>query len=166
LFTTLFPKNDQEEHPVAFIVFPGSRLRPVQNDPDAGMRTLLTDLSRAANMNTVIGLMASGLPARGGPSVSEITHSYDGPDPKGRKPTKVTQMMHRTPDFDVIAVPNDRDAARDQRIVAALQRLGYDTTVAAQAAQEAAAQAERPGLGIQIKPVDLTGLQIPNPPGR
>jgi hypothetical protein len=73
--------------------------------------------------------------------------------------------MHRTPDFDVYAGSNARDAARAQRIVAALQRLGYDTTVAAQSAQEAAAQAERP-LGIQIKPMDLTGLQIPNPPGR
>jgi hypothetical protein len=98
--------------------------------------------------------------------VSEITYSYDGPDPKGPKPTRVNQLMHRTPDFDVYAGSNARDAARAQRIVAALQRLGYDTTVAAQSAQEAAAQAERPGLGIQIKPMDLTGLQIPNPPGR
>lgn len=165
LFTTLFPRNDQEEHPVAFIVFPGSRLRPIQNNPDAGMRTLLTDLSKAANINTVLNLMASGLPARGGPPVSEIMYSYDGPDPKGPKPTKVSQLMHRTPDLDVYAGSNARDAARVQRIVTALQRFGYDPAVAAQAAQEAA-QAERQGLGIQITPIDLTGLQIPNPPAR
>jgi hypothetical protein len=165
LFTTLFPRNEQEEHPVAFIVFPGSRLRPIQNDPGAGMRTLLSDLSRAGNMNAVIGLMASGLPASGGPSISEIMYSYDGPDPKGPKPTKVGQLMHRTPDLDVYAGSNARDAARVQRIVTALQRFGYDPAVAAQAAQEAA-QAARQGLGIQITPIDVTGLEIPNPPGR
>ena len=98
--------------------------------------------------------------------MSEIMYSYDGPDPKGPKATKVSQLMHRTPDFDVYAGPNARDAARVQRIVTALQRFGYDPAVAAQAAQEAAAQTERPGLGIQIQPMDLTGLQIPNPPGR
>ena len=63
LFTTLFPRNDQEEHPVAFIVFPGSQ---IQSHPKyAGRRhagRLLTDLSKAANIDTVLGLMASGLP--------------------------------------------------------------------------------------------------------
>ncbi|HEY5204468.1 MAG TPA: hypothetical protein VIJ63_07710 [Roseiarcus sp.] len=165
LFTALFPGNDQEEHPVAFIVFPGSRLRPIQNSPDAGMRTLLTNLSKAGNMNTVIGLMASGFPASGGPAVSEIMYSYDGPDPKGPKATKVKQLMHRTPDFDAYAGPNARDTARVQRIITALQRFGYDPAVAAQAAAEAA-QAESRSRGIQIQPMDLTGLQIPDPPGR
>lgn len=97
--------------------------------------------------------------------MSEIMYSYDGPDPKGPKPTKVSWLMHRTPDLDVYAGSNARDAARVQRIVTALQRFGYDPAVAAQAAQEAA-QAGRPGPGIQIQPMDLTGLQIPNPPAR
>lgn len=163
LFTALFPGNDQEEHPVAFLVFPGSRLRPIQNSPDAGMRTLLAGLSRAGNMNIVLGLMASGFPASGGPAVSEIMYSYDGPNPKGPKATKVKQLMHRTPDFDEYAGPNARDTARVQRIVAALQRFGYDPAVAAQAAAEAA-QAESRSLGVQIQPMGLTGLQIPDPP--
>ena len=44
--------------------------------------------------------------------MSEITYSYDGPDPKGPKPTKLSQLMHRTPDFDVYAGSNARDAAK------------------------------------------------------
>ena len=33
LFRALFPGNNQEEHLVSFIVFPGSRLNPIADNP-------------------------------------------------------------------------------------------------------------------------------------
>ncbi len=64
LFRTLFPGVDQEGHPVAFIVFPGSAHRRAgggfRSEPTLALRTRLGDFSRADNMNEVIGLMASG----------------------------------------------------------------------------------------------------------
>src|SRR6266571_6834173 len=59
LFRTLVPDGNQEEHLVAFIVFPGSRLHPIANNPRPTIRSRLADLSSAANVDTMIGLMAS-----------------------------------------------------------------------------------------------------------
>jgi hypothetical protein len=153
LFQKLFPRNDQEHHPVAFIVFPGSRSNPIQNKPDAAIRPRLQDLSRAANINAMIGLMASGSPF-GRP---EITYQMDAIDPK-RPPKSLSQVMHKVPaaDLNGLNVPDS-----SQRIADALKSFGFDPAVAAAAAQEAA-RADWP----TIKPMDLTGLQIPNPPGR
>jgi hypothetical protein len=151
LYTKLFPKNEnQENRPVAFIVFPGSRFNPIRNTPDAAIRPRLQDLSKAANMDTVIGLMASGKPF-GRP---DIRFQMDPLNPK-RPPRNLSQVMHRVPDADLdgLNVPDS-----SQRIVDALKPFGFDPAVAAAAAHEA----NFPG----IKPMDLTGLQIPNPPGR
>ena len=62
--------------------------------------------------------------------------------------------------FDIVAT--------EQRILAIwrLSDLGKLTSLLnkdAQAAQEAAARAERRGRSIQIKPIDLTGLSNPKP---
>jgi hypothetical protein len=161
----LFPKGGQEEHSVAFIVFPGSRLHPAQNRPEGEIRTRLQDLSRAANINMIIELMASGLPFKGLPA-SEAWYSQTWRKPNAPPAQSVNELWHRSPDLDLLTGSNARDAGRVQRITDAPQQFGYDPVVAAQAAQEAAASAERPGLGIQIQPMDLSGLQIPKPPGQ
>jgi hypothetical protein len=150
VFRKLFPGIDQEHHPVAFIVFPGSRFNPIQNKPDAAIRPRLQDLSRAANMNTVIRLMASGMPF-GRP---DIRYQMDAIDPK-RPPKNISQVLHKVPgaDLDGLNVPDST-----QRITDALTSFGFDPAVAAAAAHEANFP--------EIKPMDLTGLQIPNPPGR
>ena len=41
LFRALFPGNNQEEHLVSFIVFPGSRLNPIANNPRPTLIRLL-----------------------------------------------------------------------------------------------------------------------------
>ena len=66
LFRALFPHVDQENHPVAFIVFPGSAYRyggkkgSFHSNPNLAIRTRLADFSLADNFSTVIGMMASG----------------------------------------------------------------------------------------------------------
>jgi hypothetical protein len=156
LFKKLFPRSDQEHHPVAFIVFPGSRLNPIQNKPDGEIWSRLQDLSKAANMNTVIGLMASGMPY-GRP---DIWYRMDPIDPR-RPPQNLSQVLHQVPNVDLNADAGLNVGDTFQRIVDALKPFGFDPAVAAAAAQEAA-RADWP----EIKPMDLSGLQIPNPPGR
>jgi hypothetical protein len=71
LYGILFPHNENEEgHPVAFLVFPGSSAgHPLQNqqeDPNAiasrTIRQRLSNLSSHDNVSTIAGLMASGFP--------------------------------------------------------------------------------------------------------
>jgi hypothetical protein len=64
LFRALFPNVDQENHPVSFMVFPGSRLNPVAATPDPIIRQRLADLAQADNADELIALMASGLTYR------------------------------------------------------------------------------------------------------
>ena len=61
LFQQLFPKNDQEDHPVTFIVFPRSGSnppRPAQQDNEIQVR--LWKLSQADNVSELIDVMALG----------------------------------------------------------------------------------------------------------
>jgi len=60
LFRALFPGNNQEEHLVSFIVFPGSRLSPIADNPRPTLLRLLSDLSNTSNVGTMIDIMASG----------------------------------------------------------------------------------------------------------
>jgi hypothetical protein len=152
LFRHLFPANDQEEHLVAFVVFPGSRLRPMQNNPGPTLRTRLQELSTAANVDTMIGLMAAACPYSGLPAAEQI---YVMDDVRRFR-------THRAPDLDLGARPAGIRSTGYRTIADALQPFGYDPVVAAAAAAEAAA-AERPGL--KIEPMNLGNIKIPDPPG-
>jgi hypothetical protein len=153
LFRTLFRDGSQEEHLVAFIVFPGSRLRPIANNPRPTIRRRLTDLSSAANVDTLIGLMASGSPYRGLPADEQVWEIDD-----------VRHFRrHRAPDLDVYARPAVAGSSRFRTIADTLQTYGFNPATAAAAAQEA--QAAGPGLGLKIEPMDLQGLKVPDPPG-
>lgn len=106
LFRTLFPNVDQEGHPVAFIVFPRTTYRRASggfwSNPTLALRTRLADLSRADNIDTLIGMMASGRKYR---------DFKVGTDPHGVGPISLT-----TP--------------QAQNLVRALQRWGYDPAAA------------------------------------
>ena len=60
LLRALFPGNNQEEQLVSFIVFPGSRLSPIANNPRPTLLRLFADLSNTSNVGTMIDIMASG----------------------------------------------------------------------------------------------------------
>ena len=137
---------------MAFIVFPGSRLTPMQNNPGPTLRTRLRELSTAANVDTMIGLMASACPYRGLPADEQVYVIDD-----------VRRFQkHRAPDLDLGGRPAGSGSTRYQTIANALQTFGFDPVVAAAAAAEAAA-AERPAL--KIEPMNLGNLKIPDPPG-
>jgi hypothetical protein len=152
LYRTLFRVGDQEEHLVAFIVFPGSRLRPIANNPRPTIRQRLADLSSAANVNTLIGLMGSGSPYRGLPADEQMWVLDD----------VAHFQRHRAPDLDVYARPAADGTSRYRTIANALQAYGFNPATAAAAALEFA-NAERPGLP-RIELMDLKGLKIPEPP--
>jgi hypothetical protein len=61
LFGKLFPKNDQENHPVTFIVFPGSGTNPPKPaDRDAEIQLRLWTFSQTGNISELIDVMALG----------------------------------------------------------------------------------------------------------
>ena len=61
LFLTLFPRNDQENHPVTFIVFPRSGANPPKPDEQDGeIKSRLWELSQADNISELIDVMALG----------------------------------------------------------------------------------------------------------
>src|SRR5207245_2727220 len=61
LFRRLFPGNDQEDHPVTFIVFPRSGANPPRpTEQDKQIRTRLWWFSQADNISELIDLMAFG----------------------------------------------------------------------------------------------------------
>lgn len=101
LFRTFFPGANQENHPVAFIVFPRSAY-PYRGsfitNPELAIRTRLWDLSLADNIGTLVGLMASG---------KRYRDFVVGTDP-----------------HDV--GPADPATPQSQNIARALQRWGYD----------------------------------------
>jgi hypothetical protein len=137
LFRTLFPGVDQEGHPVAFIVFPGSADRRAGggfgSNPTLALRTRLGDLSRADNMNEVIGLMASG---------RKYKDFNVGTDP------------HNVGPFSM-------NSPQAQTIARALQRWGYD----AEAAASRRMSEMRDELWSQMtkEAADLARLKIPSP---
>jgi hypothetical protein len=153
LVGTLFPRGqNQEEKLVSFIVFPGSHTTPIANTPRPTLRTRLTELSTAANVDTMIGLMASGAPFRGLPADEQV---YILDDVRHFR-------THRAPDLDVGRGPANIGSTRYQTIANALRTFGFDPVVAGAAAAEAAA-AERPGL--KIEPMNIGNIPIPPPPG-
>jgi len=61
LFLRLFPGNNQEGHPVTFIVFPGSGTNPPKpSEQDREIRARLWALSQAQNTSELIDVMAFG----------------------------------------------------------------------------------------------------------
>ena len=61
LFQKLFPHNDQEDHPVTFIVFPRSGSNPPRPDQqDNEIQVRLWTLSQADNVSELIDVMALG----------------------------------------------------------------------------------------------------------
>jgi hypothetical protein len=61
LFLRLFPGNDQEGHPVTFIVFPGSGTNPPKPaDQGKEIKTRLWQLSQASNISELIDVAALG----------------------------------------------------------------------------------------------------------
>jgi hypothetical protein len=61
VFQRLFPHDDQEDHPVTFVVFPGSGSNPVERaQQDRAIRARLFGLSLADNTSEMIDVMALG----------------------------------------------------------------------------------------------------------
>lgn len=145
-FRTLFPGNNQEEFLVSFIVFPGSRLNPIANNPRPTLLNRLAALSNASNVATLIDVMASGTSFARLKETPEITYVMD--DPRRMR-------THRTPGLDV-----GLNGGRSQTIATALRQWGFDP-----AAAERARAAEARSLGVTIPPpsADIMNLKIPKP---
>lgn len=146
LFRALFPANDQEERLVSFIVFPGSRLRPIANNPRPTLLTLFSNLSNTSNVGTMIDIMAAGTSFAGLKDIPELMYVMD--DVRRDK-------HHRAPGLDV-----GRNAGRSQTIATALRQWGFDPIAA-----ERARAAEPSPLGITIPPLPagIMDLKIPKP---
>jgi len=153
LFRALYPGNNQEELLASFIVFPGSRTRPITSDPARTVRRLLGDLSTTSNVGTMIDIMAAGTSFARLNATPELM--YEMNDVQPARPRKLADMMHRAPGLDV-----GRNAGRSKKIADALQTHGYDP-VAAQRAADAA----RPTLGLSVPPpsAEIMNLKIPKP---
>jgi hypothetical protein len=144
LFRALFPGNNQEEHLVSFIVFPGSRLSPIADNPRPTLTRLLSDLSNTSNVGTVIDLMAAGTSFARLKDTPELMNVVDE-----------RNRIHRTPDLD-----RGLNGGRSQTIATALRQWGYDP-----AAAERARAAEPRSAGLTIPPAvaDMMNLKIPKP---
>jgi hypothetical protein len=151
LFRTLYPGNNQEELLASFIVFPGSRTRPITNNAAPTVRRLLGDLSNTSNVGTMIDIMAAGTSFAGLSAAPELM--YEMNDPAPARPRKVGDLMHRAPGLD--KGPNAR---RSQTIADALRTHGFDPVAA-----QRAADAEPRSLGLTIPPpsADIMNLKIP-----
>jgi hypothetical protein len=146
LFRALFPGNNQEEHLVSFIVFPGSRTSPITNTPGPTLRRLLGDLSNTSNVGTMIDVMAAGTSFAGLKDTPELVYVTEN-QPRERP--------HRAADLD-----RGLSGRRSQTIATALQTWGYDP-----AAAERARAAEPRPLGVTIPPLspEIMNLKIPKP---
>ena len=153
LFRALFPGNNQEELLISFIVFPGSRTRPITSDPAPTVRRLLGDLSNTSNVGTMIDIMAAGTSFARLNDAPELM--YEMNDPQPARPRKVADMTHRAAGLD-----RGLNARRSQTIADALARHGYDP-----AAAERARAAEPRSLGLTIPPLspEIMNLKIPKP---
>jgi len=148
LFRALFPGNNQEEQLVSFIVFPGSRLSPIANNPRPTLLRLFADLSNTSNVGTMIDIMASGTSFARLNDAAELIYVMD--DVRRNR-------THRASGLD-----RGRNAGRSQTITTALRQWGFDPA----AAERARAAAERPkplDLTIPPLPADIMNLKIPNP---
>ncbi len=146
-FRTLFPGNNQEEFLVSFIVFAGSRTRPITSNPRPTLLPLMTTLSNTSNVGTMIDIMASGTSFARLRAMPELTYVID--DPKRMK-------THRAAGLDV-----GLNGARSRTIATALQQWGFDPA----AAERARAAAEPTSLGVTIPPpsAEIMNLKIPKP---
>lgn len=147
LFRALFPGNNQEEFLVSFIVFPGSRLRPIANTPRPTLVRSLSALSNTSNVGTMIDLMASG---------TSFAHLKDTPElmyVMEDRPSNPKKPFHRATGLD-----QGLNAGRSRTIATALQQWGYDPAAAARAAA-----AEPRSLGLTIPPPssEIMNLKIP-----
>jgi hypothetical protein len=147
LFRALFPGNNQEEHLVSFIVFPGSRLRPIANTPRPTLLNLLSTLSNTSNVGTMIDIMASG---------TSFARLKDTPELMYVMDDEQHNRHHRAPGLDL-----GLNAGRTQTIATALRQWGYDPA----AAERARAADEPKPLGLTIPPplADVMNLKIPKP---
>lgn len=145
LFRTLFPGNNQEEHLVSFIVFPGSRLNPIADTPRPTLVRLLGDLSTASNVGTMIDIMAAGTSFARLKDTPELVNVID--DARRFK-------HHRAPGLDL-----GLNRGRSRTIATALGQWGFDAAVAERARAAAAPQS----LGLTIPPpsADIMNLKIP-----
>lgn len=151
LFRALYPGNNQEELLASFVVFPGSRTRPITSDPARTVRRLLNDLSTTSNVGTMIDIMAAGTSfARLNATAEQV---YRMNDRQPARPRKLSDMMHRATGLDV-----GLNARHSKTIADALQTHGFDP-VAAQRAADAA----RPSLGLTAPPPspEMMNLKIP-----
>jgi hypothetical protein len=153
LFRALFPGNNQEEFLTSFIVFPGSRTRPITSDPAPTVRRLLGDLSNTSNVGTMIDIMAAGTSFARLNDAPELM--YEMNDPQPARPRKVADLTHRAAGLD-----RGLSGRRSQTIATALQTFGYDP-----AAAERARAAEPRPLGVTIPPLspEIMNLKIPKP---
>ena len=144
LFRALFPGNNQEEHLVSFIVFPGSRLHPIADNPRPTLTRLLGDLSNTSNVQTMIDIMASGTSFARLKDTPELMNVVDE-----------RNRIHRTPDLD-----RGLNGGRSQTIATALRQWGYDPAAAARASA-----AEPRSLGLTMPPPspEMMNLKIPKP---
>lgn len=153
LFRALFPGNNQEEFLTSFIVFPGSRTRPITSDPAPTVRRLLGDLSTTSNVATMIDIMAAGTSFARLNDTPELM--YEMNDPAPGKPRKVADLTHRAAGLD-----RGLSGRRSQTIADALRTHGFDPV----AAERARAAEPRP-LGVTIPPLspEIMNLKIPKP---
>jgi hypothetical protein len=151
LFRVLFPGNNQEEFLTSFIVFPGSRTRPITSDPAPTVRRLLDDLSNTSNVGTMIDIMAAGTSFSRLNDVPELMYEMNNPQPA--RPRKVADMTHRAAGLD-----SGLNARRSKTIADALQTHGYDP-----AAAQRATAAEPRSLGLTVPPPspEIMNLKIP-----
>jgi len=146
-FRTLFPGNNQEEFLVSFIVFPGSRLRPIANNPRPTLLSRLAALSNTSNVGTLIDIMASATSFARLKEAPELTYVMDD---------VARFRTHRARGLDV-----GLDGGRSQTIATALRQWGFDPA----AAERARAAAEPKSLGVTIPPpsAEIMNLRIPKP---
>jgi len=141
VFTQLSLGSAQEGHPIAFIVFPGSRRDPIESNVQVTIRRRLFGLSTYDNVSTLIGLLASGFP------VGRIRELHYQQNAAGR--------MVRRADLDPAGYgPAEATSPQFQTIARALQTWGYNPALAHPPADH---------LSIPPLPDELRNLKIPKP---
>ena len=139
VFTRLGLGSSQEGHPIAFIVFPGSRRDPLESNVQGVIRRRLFGLSTYDNVSTLIGLMASGFP------VGRIRELHYQQNPAGR--------LVRRPDLDPTGYGAAAATSVEFRTIAtAMQTWGYNPALSHPPTDH---------LSIPPIPDELKNLKIP-----
>jgi hypothetical protein len=101
--------------------------------------------------------LLSGLAIRDGFWIGSPLHIWDGTTCLLKHPPQnLSQLLHQVPNVDLNADAKLNAGDAFQRNVDALRSFGFDPAVAAAAEREASFP--------EVKPMDLSGLQISNPP--